>query len=874
MASGEFSVCLVIEEPSGLQRTNEPVRIGVPFPPGLLTEASSLTAVDSSGEAVALQTSVLGRWSDGSIKWALVDMLVSLGASARESWILRGSHPAASHVGILKVRDTEDEVSIDTGHARIFFARSGNALVSGVSVNDRELLDERGIALLLTDEFGHKYEGIIEDIRIEDAGPIRATVAVSGGFRGNTTRLPVNFKARISAYASNGLLELELGLRNPMAAVHPGNRWDLGDIGSFFFNDLTIALHPNGSAHDLLWQAESGSELHRQNSSSWSLYQDSSGGERWNSCNHVGADGRLTVQFRGYTVRTEADGTPQLNGLRASPVVAAVTEHGVLAVSVDKFWQNFPKALRWRDGVVGIALFPDETVPGHEIQGGERKRHLLRFALGSSREMEGLQAMREPVRLEIDPNWVEQSGAVQHFVAPHDRESTRYNSYVQSVIDGPDSFFNKREVIDEYGWRNFGEVYADHEAVMKQEGEPLVSHFNNQYDFLNAAFVHFLRSGDVRWHQLLAEGAWHLIDIDIYNTDQDRLVFNGGLFWHTDHYKEAATATHRTYSAANGVGNSYGGGPGNEHNYTTGLLNYYYLSGDSEARDTVIKLAEWVFHMDDGTNSIFSFLDASDTGKASCTGSPDYQKAGRGAANSINALLDAYDLSANRTFLAKAEQIVCRCIHPADDITALGLDQPEYRWSYLVFLQVLGKYLSVKIDTGEIDFHFYYARDSLLHYGQWILENEVPYKDILHKVDIPTETWPAQDIRKCHVLHLAANYSYGERRKVFASRADFFFERCLDDLLAFNTSRLARPRVILAGFGYIHSYYQKRGYVAEDACPYLRGHQYDFGLPAQFVPQRRLFQKLSRDRVLVLRGLARQRFGVLARRRRQRDITP
>ena len=40
-----------------------------------------------------------------------------------------------------------------------------------------------------------------------------------------------------------------------------------------------------------------------------------------------------------------------------------------------------------------------------------------------------------------------------------------------------------------------------------------------------------------------------------------------------------------------------------------------------------------------------------------------------------------------------------------------------------------------------------------------MVENEVPYKEVLHKVDIPTETWPAQDIRKCHVLHLADRYS-------------------------------------------------------------------------------------------------------------------
>ena len=37
---------------------------------------------------------------------------------------------------------------------------------------------------------------------------------------------------------------------------------------------------------------------------------------------------------------------------------------------------------------------------------------------------------------------------------------------------------------------------------------------------------------------------------------------------------------------------SYGGGPGNTHNYTTGLLHYYYCTGDPAAREAVVSLAD------------------------------------------------------------------------------------------------------------------------------------------------------------------------------------------------------------------------------------------------------------------------------------------
>src|SRR5690606_9880651 len=161
----------------------------------------------------------------------------------------------------------------------------------------------------------------------------------------------------------------------------------------------------------------------------------------------------------------------------------------------------------------------------------------------------------------------------------------------------------------------------------------------------------WLRSGgNELWLDLLRDAARHTIDIDIYHTSEDRPAYSGGLFWHTDHHRPAATSTHRTYSRKNGPIGRYGGGPSNEHNYTSGLLLYYWLTGDGAARDAVIGLADWVVAMDDGARTWLSLLDEGPTGKASCTVSPDYHKPGRGAGNSINALLDAYAACGDRRY--------------------------------------------------------------------------------------------------------------------------------------------------------------------------------------------------------------------------------
>ncbi len=133
-----------------------------------------------------------------------------------------------------------------------------------------------------------------------------------------------------------------------------------------------------------------------------------------------------------------------------------------------------------------------------------------------------------------------------------------YLRLVDAAVEGDDTFERKREVIDEYGWRHFGDIYGDHEAVFHKESgagaEPLTSHYNNQYDPVAGLGYQFLRSGDHRWRRLMRELAAHVIDIDVYHTDRDKSAYNHGLFWHTFHYVDADTGTHRSYpKAAEGV---------------------------------------------------------------------------------------------------------------------------------------------------------------------------------------------------------------------------------------------------------------------------------------------------------------------------------
>ncbi|MGC8520007.1 MAG: hypothetical protein ACP5P4_16045 [Steroidobacteraceae bacterium] len=846
--SPTLRIPILVEETIGRDRNDELIRLGVPIPRGVLRSGTPVYLADHQEHSLPADPRPLTFWSDGSIKWLMVHAPVSLrpGERAKFHVSTAGAPQDGAEHSIPELRvEKNSGYIIDTGAATFRVGLNG-PLIESAAVQGVDLLDDAGARLSLTGCSGHPYRPVTTQLFLEEEGPFRVAVVLEGHFapvrEAAGTSVRIEFKVRLVFTAGHSVVRVEVQLHNPSAARHPGGLWDLDDRGTAAFEDVTLSLKPIGQVGDIRWSAHGARDVHVEAPKELTFYQDSSGGENWDSDNHVDGRGQPTVTFRGYRVTYGDPGKMRLiaEGDRPTPALSAVTDRGFVAATVLDFWQNFPKALRWSEEILDVALFPWECRAPFALQGGERKRQTILLEFGPAGGESTLEQWQHPLQVSLDPEWVEQSGALEGFIPASRDRNAAYLQYIQSVIEGPHAFMAKRELIDEYGWRNFGDLYADHEAVESKGWRPLVSHYNNQYDFIYGALIHHLRTGDQRWRALAEDGARHLMDIDIYHTDEDKPAFNHGMFWHTDHYKPAATCTHRTYSTQNGRGLSYGGGPSNEHNYTSGLLLYYCLSGDPEAADAVRELAGWVIAMDGGAGE---GAEAEPTGLASKTVDPSYHKPGRGAGNSINALLDAFQLSQERSFLTKAEELIARCIHPKDDIDALGLSEPEFRWSYLVFLQILGKYLHLKLELGETDYAFHYGRESLLHYARWMLEHEVPYRDVLHKVELPTESWPAQDVRKCHVLHLAGEFSPEPQRSAFHDKADFFFARSLEDLLKFQTAYVTRPLVIQCVYGHLQAFYQVHRFEGlELKCPVE-----DFGTPQSFAPPQRELPERVRD---------------------------
>src|SRR5262245_19403580 len=81
-------VSIAVDEPSRVVRKGWPVTSGIPLPRGALADDQAAALFNGDRE-LPLQTEILSRWSDGSIRWLLLDFPIDLEPGERRQLTLR-----------------------------------------------------------------------------------------------------------------------------------------------------------------------------------------------------------------------------------------------------------------------------------------------------------------------------------------------------------------------------------------------------------------------------------------------------------------------------------------------------------------------------------------------------------------------------------------------------------------------------------------------------------------------------------------------------------------------------------------------------------------------------------------------------------------
>ena len=151
-------VALTVTEPSGVERTGWPVTSGIPLAQGELRSHRRTALFDANGAEVPLQTEVLSRWPDGTIRWLLLDFQVDLAADESRPFVLRYG-PEVTRTDVpdpvteYRYRDVR---RLETGPLRIETAPAGFRLLNAVwldqdgdgQFSDGERLTKRDTAVI------------------------------------------------------------------------------------------------------------------------------------------------------------------------------------------------------------------------------------------------------------------------------------------------------------------------------------------------------------------------------------------------------------------------------------------------------------------------------------------------------------------------------------------------------------------------------------------------------------------------------------------------------------------------------------------------------------------------------------------------------
>lgn len=814
---------IVVTETAGLARNKEFVRVGVPCPNSVIWGAQSFLLVNQENEEQLCQATILNTWHDGSVKWLLLDFAATVPAYGRVKYRLFERNDSIAIVADpISIDKGTDCWRISTGSAEFVLDTKEFRPFRSITVNNSNL-QAAGCSSCLLELDGRTLTPFVDTVVAESVGPLRSIVRLEGCFGGVASASP-RFSCRIHFFSGCSHVLLEFTLHNPRPASHPGGLWDLGDKGSLLFKELTLKfpLASKGGT-SIICSPEPDRSLLQFDPSSGAVrvYQESSGGEIWNSPVHRTRGGTVRLRYRGYEVTN--GGKKLCEGQRATPIVwCGNGEVGVSAV-MPLFWQEFPKAFTVGADELKVELFPGDSPDLHELQGGEQKTTAVYLDFAASRD--GLAWARSPLVAVPSPETCKRSSV---FIDLPSIPAEGENNDLVDLFVTTDKLIHNRENADEYGWRNFGDFHADHEAVFHKGTQPFVSHYNNQYDLCGGLYRKFLASGDVMWGQLASDLARHVCDIDLYHTDQDRQEFNQGMFWHTDHYIDAGLSTHRTCSREHLTVKDpryCGGGPGAEHCYTTGLLYHYFLTGNPAFRGAVISLADWVLISLSGTATVLDVVKKTTKNVRLLRNSSKKQRRifpryplTRGTGNALTACLDAYEVSGNDRFLVEAERLIRGALHPEDDIAVRNLSDPESTWSYTVLLVAVAKFLNKKLELKQLDSGYDYARACLLAYAEWMFVHEYPYLEKPEKLEYPNETWAAQELRKSVVFWFAAAYASTDRAEEFIERAKFFYDSASSELLKHSTSSFIRPLALMLQNGWVGTALSQRGILFSNGC--------------------------------------------------------
>jgi hypothetical protein len=442
-----------------------PITCGIPLPYGKVKDAAKLGLRNAKGIATPAQFKAMNKWPDGSLRWALADVIAKPGAGP---YTLTFDATAAKPPKAVRVTSRDGGARIDTGVMSLGFGAKDYTLLDSMTVAGRAV---GGVSAQMTAGATHgdeELKAVRDSFKVTARGPVRAEVEVAGKLIGKNRSIG-RFVFRVAAYAGLPLLRTFFRVFN-----------DTDETVKI--KEITLNIPAGLASNARVRWTDAGGTCEANAKRDFEISQPEAGA--WKVKGIVGK------------VRP---------GENASGWFEFADSNTTVQIGVRRFWQQCPKAMRVRDGAAEIGLCGK---PGFEQTSGEAKRHEVWINFGESDQAMAA-CMLNPPRL-FSPDYVAATGALGPCHARIQGDFGDYSEFVRMAYD------NKPPDELGIGIRHFGD---------RLFGRTGTTWCNNYYDHIRECLAEYRMSGGRMWYDRAEDCARHLMDIDQchYSADPNKI---------------------------------------------------------------------------------------------------------------------------------------------------------------------------------------------------------------------------------------------------------------------------------------------------------------------------------------------------------------
>ncbi|HTU68396.1 MAG TPA: hypothetical protein VMF52_20805 [Steroidobacteraceae bacterium] len=188
---------------------------GTAWPRGRQRPARAYSLRTPSNERLPLQSWTLATWPDGSLKWSA--HALAPGSNPGDGpFEVVAQAATVKPPNAIRITESPEGIDVDTGAMSCRFPRAGNVVIAAVARDGREALRDGRLVLLRQDRGAtdgdarttqETFEGAIEDVTIEQRGPLRAVLRIQGK-HANAARRWLPFTLRVHLHAGSEALRI------------------------------------------------------------------------------------------------------------------------------------------------------------------------------------------------------------------------------------------------------------------------------------------------------------------------------------------------------------------------------------------------------------------------------------------------------------------------------------------------------------------------------------------------------------------------------------------------------------------------------------------------------------------------------------------